>query len=91
MPTKKLAKRAVALETCGKLHKMGLLSEHLLPIGSESPLLDSRDLFPLYVEEQKDGPQPGSSKRKQCYPKAVSHSEFLTINSNAGTDFVWRK
>lgn len=67
---------------------MGLLNEHLLPHGTNSDLLDSSDLFPLYVdEEQKDGPQPGSGKRKRYHPKAVSQSEFLTINRNATRDF----
>ncbi|XP_021927095.1 endoribonuclease Dicer-like isoform X2 [Zootermopsis nevadensis] len=71
MSTKKLAKRAAALETCRRLHQMGLLNEHLLPHGTNSDLLDSSDLFPLYVdEEQEDGPQPGSGKRKRYHPKA---------------------
>jgi endoribonuclease Dicer len=86
MATKKSAKRAVALETCKQLHMLGLLDEHLLPCGTESPLLDSRDLFPLYVDEQGGDPQPGTRKRKKRYHKAVSQSEFCTVSS----DFVWR-
>jgi hypothetical protein len=75
MPTKKLAKRAAALETCILLHKMKELNEHLLPRGRDSTLLKCPELFPLHDHnvEQKDGPRRGSSKRKQHYTKAVSH------------------
>jgi endoribonuclease Dicer len=69
MQTKKLAKRAAALETCIRLHKMGELNEHLLP----SDPLTCPELFPVFREEEaEDGLRRGSSKRKQAYGKEVS-------------------
>jgi endoribonuclease Dicer len=73
METKKLAKRAVALETCIRLHKMGELNEHLLPRDHEETLVTCPELFPVFREEEaEDGPRRGSSKRKQAYGKEVS-------------------
>jgi hypothetical protein len=73
MQSKKLAKRAVALETCKKLYKVGELNEHLLPHDREETLLTCPELFPLFKEvEMEDGPRPGTKKRKQAYHKEVS-------------------
>ncbi|PNF18314.1 hypothetical protein B7P43_G14501 [Cryptotermes secundus] len=70
MPTKKLAKRSVALETCIKLYKMGELNEHLLPRDRQETLLTCPELFPLFREvEMEDGPRPGTKKSKQVYRK----------------------
>jgi hypothetical protein len=64
MQTKKLAKRAVALETCIKLCEMGELDEHLLPRDREETLLTCPELFPLFKEpEMEGGPPPGTKKR----------------------------
>ena len=72
MPTKKLAKRAAALETCKRLHKLGELNEHLLPVDHDDPKEACGELFPLYKEEtEEDVPQRGSGKRKQQYKKEV--------------------
>lgn len=73
MQTKKLAKRAVALKTCIKLHKMGELNEHLLPHDRQETLLTCPELFPLFKEEDmEDGLRPGTKKRKRAYCKEVS-------------------
>jgi endoribonuclease Dicer len=73
MQTKKLAKRAAALETCIKLYEMGELSEHLLPRDRQETLLTCPELFLLFREEEmEDGPPPGTRKRKRAYRKEVS-------------------
>jgi len=72
MTSKKMAKRAAALETCKRLHKLGELNEHLLPVEHEDPIEACSELFPLYKEETEDNvPQRGSSKRKEQYTKEV--------------------
>jgi len=72
MRTKKLAKRAVALETCKRLHQLGELNEHLLPVEHENPIEACAELFPLYKEETEENvPQRGTSKRKEQYRKEV--------------------
>jgi endoribonuclease Dicer len=72
MSSKKMAKRAAALETCKRLHKLGELNEHLLPVEHENPIEACAELFPLYKEEIGDNvPQRGSSKRKEQYTKEV--------------------
>jgi endoribonuclease Dicer len=72
MSSKKMAKRAAALETCKRLHELGELNEHLLPVEHEDPIEACAELFPLYMEETEDNvPQRGSSKRKEQYGKEV--------------------
>ena len=76
MPTKKLAKRAAALEACKRLHQVGELNNNLLPVGSKCKELDSSELFPLFdladnIKVEGQSPR-GSKKRKQVYPKQVS-------------------
>jgi endoribonuclease Dicer len=72
MSSKKLAKRAAALETCKWLHQLGELNEHLLPVDHEDPIDACAELFSLYKEETGDNvPQRGSKKRKQQYKKEV--------------------
>ena len=76
MPTRKLAKQAVALKACVRLHQLGELNDNLLPVGSKCKQLDSSDLFPLYNSEDsvvvKGQSNRGTNKRKQAYPKQVS-------------------
>ncbi|KAJ9599534.1 hypothetical protein L9F63_010006, partial [Diploptera punctata] len=72
MPTKKLAKRAVALEACKRLHKIGELNDNLLPVGSKCEELDSAHLFPFFNNNNDNIEQVaprGSKKRKQAYTK----------------------
>jgi hypothetical protein len=72
MDSKKMAKRAAALETCKRLHELGELNENLLPVEHEYPIEACAELFPMYREEtENDVPQRGSSKRKEQYRKEV--------------------
>lgn len=70
MKSKKMAKRAAALETCKRLHQLGELDENLLPAEHKDPTETCSELFPLYKEETEgDMPQRGSNKRKEQYKK----------------------
>jgi len=72
MSSKKMAKRAVALETCKRLHQLRELNEHLLPVEHEDPVEACAELFSLYKDETGDNvPQRGSGKRKEQYTKEV--------------------
>jgi len=72
MKSKKMAKRAVALETCKRLHELGELNENLLPVEHENPVESCAELFTLYQEETENNmPQRGSNKRKEQYRKEV--------------------
>jgi endoribonuclease Dicer len=81
MKSKKMAKRAAALEMCKRLHELGELNEHLLPVEHENPIEACAELFSLYEEEEEETkgnvPQRGSSKRKQQYGKEVC-SQFCS-------------
>jgi endoribonuclease Dicer len=80
MKSKKMAKRAAALFMCKRLHELGELNEHLLPVEHENPLEACAELFSLYEDkEETEGnvPQRGSSKRKEQYRKEVC-SQFCS-------------
>ena len=69
LPSKRSAKRAVALDACQKLHKLQELDDvHLLPVTQVDQIED--DL----VDEEGDGTgaRSGTSKMKQCYPKSLA-------------------
>ncbi|CDR06835.1 unnamed protein product, partial [Oncorhynchus mykiss] len=73
----RLAEKAVALLCCENLHKKGELDDHLMPVGKETVKYEEE--LDLHDEEETSVPgRPGSTKRRQCYPKAVSchHTEF---------------
>ncbi|XP_054986159.1 endoribonuclease Dicer isoform X3 [Sorex araneus] len=64
------AERAVALICCEKLHKIGELDDHLMPVGKETVKYEEE--LDLHDEEETSVPgRPGSTKRRQCYPKAI--------------------
>ncbi|XP_075387941.1 endoribonuclease Dicer [Tenrec ecaudatus] len=66
----RLAERAVALICCEKLHKIGELDDHLMPVGKETVKYEEE--LDLHDEEETSVPgRPGSTKRRQCYPKAI--------------------
>ncbi|CAJ1074311.1 endoribonuclease Dicer [Xyrichtys novacula] len=66
----RLAEKAVALLCCEKLHKMGELDDHLMPVGKETVKYEEE--LDLHDEEETSVPgRPGSTKRRQCYPKAI--------------------
>uniref|UniRef100_A0A4W4G5G7 ribonuclease III n=1 Tax=Electrophorus electricus TaxID=8005 RepID=A0A4W4G5G7_ELEEL len=65
-----LAEKAVALLCCEKLHKIGELDDHLMPVGKETVKYEEE--LDLHDEEETNVPgRPGSTKRRQCYPKAI--------------------
>jgi endoribonuclease Dicer len=69
LPSKRSAKRAVALEACTKLHKLQELDDvHLLPATQVDQIEDE------LVDEEVNGTgaRSGTSKRKQCYPKKLA-------------------
>uniref|UniRef100_A0A8C5KCH4 Endoribonuclease Dicer n=1 Tax=Jaculus jaculus TaxID=51337 RepID=A0A8C5KCH4_JACJA len=66
----RLAERVVALICCEKLHKIGELDEHLMPVGKETVKYEEE--LDLHDEEETSVPgRPGSTKRRQCYLKAI--------------------
>uniref|UniRef100_H3AIE1 ribonuclease III n=3 Tax=Latimeria TaxID=7896 RepID=H3AIE1_LATCH len=66
----RLAEKAVALVCCEKLHKIGELDDHLMPVGKETVKYEEE--LDLHDEEETSVPgRPGSTKRRQCYPKAI--------------------
>ncbi|XP_062863327.1 endoribonuclease Dicer [Trichomycterus rosablanca] len=70
MPCARLAEKAVALLCCEKLHKIGELDDHLMPVGKETVKYEEE--LDLHDEEETSVPgRPGSTKRRQCYPKAI--------------------
>ncbi|XP_036397855.1 endoribonuclease Dicer [Megalops cyprinoides] len=66
----RLSEKAVALLCCEKLHKIGELDDHLMPVGKETVKYEEE--LDLHDEEETNVPgRPGSTKRRQCYPKAI--------------------
>ncbi|XP_055361401.1 endoribonuclease Dicer isoform X2 [Betta splendens] len=66
----RLAEKAVALVCCEKLHKIGELDDHLMPVGKETVKYEEE--LDLHDEEETSVPgRPGSTKRRQCYSKAI--------------------
>uniref|UniRef100_A0A8C7MGP6 ribonuclease III n=1 Tax=Oncorhynchus kisutch TaxID=8019 RepID=A0A8C7MGP6_ONCKI len=66
----RLVEKAVALLCCEKLHKKGELDDHLMPVGKETVKYEEE--LDLHDEEKTSVPgRPGSTKRRQCYPKAI--------------------
>ncbi|XP_071079246.1 endoribonuclease Dicer-like isoform X2 [Haliotis cracherodii] len=70
MPSKKLAKMAVALKMCEKLHKAGELDDNLMPVGKEMFVYEEEE---EWEEEDVTGQaRPGTTKRKQYYYKKAA-------------------
>uniref|UniRef100_A0A8B9Z426 ribonuclease III n=1 Tax=Buteo japonicus TaxID=224669 RepID=A0A8B9Z426_9AVES len=70
MSCARLAERVVALICCERLHKIGELDDHLMPVGKETVKYEEE--LDLHDEEETSVPgRPGSTKRRQCYPKAI--------------------
>ncbi|XP_063296113.1 endoribonuclease Dicer [Pelobates fuscus] len=70
MVSTRLSERAVALICCKKLHQIGELDDHLMPVGKETVKYEEE--LDLHDEEETSVPgRPGSTKRRQCYPKAI--------------------
>ncbi|XP_037096546.1 endoribonuclease Dicer isoform X1 [Syngnathus acus] len=70
MNCSRLAEKAVALLCCEKLHQIGELDDHLMPVGKETVKYEEE--LDLHDEEETCVPgRPGSTKRRQCYLKAI--------------------
>lgn len=53
------------------IYILGELDDHLMPVGKETVKYEEE--LDLHDEEETSVPgRPGSTKRRQCYPKAVS-------------------
>lgn len=58
-------------------HLPGELDDHLMPVGKETVKYEEE--LDLHDEEETSVPgRPGSTKRRQCYPKAVSIAQNRT-------------
>lgn len=54
----------------------GELDDHLMPVGKETVKYEEE--LDLHDEEETSVPgRPGSTKRRQCYPKAVNVSNGI--------------
>nr|CAB3238000.1 endoribonuclease Dicer [Phallusia mammillata] len=76
MSTVLLAQRAVAMETCKRLHQAGELDDNLMPIGKET-VKYAEELDQREPEKTAVTGRPGSTKRRQTYnketPLTLSH------------------
>lgn len=58
----------------------GELDDHLMPVGKETVKYEEE--LDLHDEEETSVPgRPGSTKRRQCYPKAVNVSSTREIKA----------
>uniref|UniRef100_T1HEL3 ribonuclease III n=1 Tax=Rhodnius prolixus TaxID=13249 RepID=T1HEL3_RHOPR len=73
MPTKVLARRIAALETCRVLHVRGELDDNLEPIGKEAfnTGFEEDDLTPISWDPSL--PRPGTTKSRQYYYKRIAN------------------
>ncbi|XP_033733992.1 LOW QUALITY PROTEIN: endoribonuclease Dicer-like [Pecten maximus] len=74
MPTKMLAKQAVALKACEILHKSGEIDDQLLPVGKELFMKEEEDSSAWDSEDVAGEARPGTTKRKQYYIKQLGSS-----------------
>lgn len=72
MPSRVLAQRVAALETCRILHSRGELDNNLEPIGKEAfnAGFDEEDLSPMSWDPAL--PRPGTTKSRQYYYKRIA-------------------
>ncbi|XP_043279610.1 endoribonuclease Dicer isoform X2 [Venturia canescens] len=71
------AKRSAALKACVELHKIGELTNHLLPVEPSAVLGCNEHLFPHWEEEKFDPHVgiPGTASKKRIHP--IKHPESL--------------
>nr|AUZ94233.1 dicer-1 [Recilia dorsalis] len=75
MPTRVLAKRIAALETCRVLHESKELDDNLQPLGKESlTTLEEEDDEEEVIPVDSLEPRPGTTKRRQYYYKRIASS-----------------
>ena len=73
MPTRRIADKSAALEAVKKLHEVGELNDHLLPV-SKSDDSDTED--ELKMEERKIK-TAGTEKRSNYYPNKVGYKNTI--------------
>jgi endoribonuclease Dicer len=85
MPSRVLARRIAALETCKVLHQAQELDDNLMPVGKESFRVHEEEEATIALEEldeviprDSSEPRPGTTKRRQYYNKRVSF-HFLVV------------
>lgn len=66
------AKRATALEVCKRLHKIGELTDNLLPVNEEEHILTNYDYLFIHWEHEKKDDKPGTKKRVRLHDIFVS-------------------
>lgn len=65
---------------CNLSQYSGELDDHLMPVGKETVKYEEE--LDLHDEEETSVPgRPGSTKRRQCYPKAVSTLSAVHISN----------
>jgi endoribonuclease Dicer len=81
MPSKVLARRIAALDTCKVLHQAQELDDNLVPVGKESFRVRDEEESTLALEELDEAiprdssePRPGTTKRRQYYYKRVGET-----------------
>ncbi|OWF53355.1 endoribonuclease Dicer-like [Mizuhopecten yessoensis] len=88
MPTRMLAKQAVALKACEILHKSGEIDDQLLPIGKELFMKEEEDSSTLDSEDIAGEARPGTTKRKQYYIKQLG-SSLVKGHPTVDTNFLF--
>lgn len=68
MPTKRIADKAAALEAIKRLHDVGELDKHLLPIAKMVDLSDDEDT------KQERSRHEGTARKAHYYPNKVVKS-----------------
>jgi endoribonuclease Dicer len=81
MPSRVLARRVAALDTCKVLHQAQELDDNLIPVGKESFRVHEEEETTLALEELDEAiprdssePRPGTTKRRQYYYKRVGET-----------------
>jgi endoribonuclease Dicer len=88
MPSRVLARRIAALETCRVLHQAQELDDDLMPVGKESFRVREEEEMTLALEELDEmiprdasEPRPGTTKRRQYYNKRVGFHVLVVSSS----------
>lgn len=70
----------MVISICLCVYVSGELDDHLMPVGKETVKYEEE--LDLHDEEETSVPgRPGSTKRRQCYPKAVSGQFCLSLGA----------
>ena len=69
MPTSRIAEKSAALEGVKRLHEVGELNDHLLPVPKEELDSDEEDEIKIVARGAESA---GTEKQSQDYPNEVS-------------------